>query len=42
MGRKSGLQTPPTIWEIIGGYADPIYASVFPILALNQRLQTSP
>ena len=29
-------------WEIIGGYADPIYASVFPILALNQRLQTSP
>ena len=29
-------------WEIIGGYADPIYASVFPILALNQRLQTNP
>ena len=29
-------------WEIIGGYADPIYASVFPILALNQRLQTTP
>ena len=29
-------------WEIIGGYADPIYASVFPILALNQRLQTFP
>ena len=27
-------------WEIIGGYADPIYASVFPILALNQLLQT--
>ncbi len=27
-------------WEIIGGYADPIYASVFPILALNQFLQT--
>ena len=27
-------------WEIIGGYADPIYASVFPILALNQRSQT--
>ncbi len=26
-------------WEIIGGYADPIYASVFPILALNQFLQ---
>ena len=29
-------------WEIIGGYADPIYASVFPILALNQFLQTVP
>ncbi len=28
-------------WEIIGGYADPIYASVFPILALNQRSQTT-
>ena len=28
-------------WEIIGGYADPIYASVFPILALNQFLQAS-
>ena len=27
-------------WEIIGGYADPIYASVFPVLALNQFLQT--
>ena len=27
-------------WEIIGGYADPIYASVFPLLALNQFLQT--
>ena len=27
-------------WEIIGGYADPIYASVFPILALNQFLRT--
>ena len=27
-------------WEIIGGYADPIYASVFPILALNQFLKT--
>ena len=27
-------------WEIIGGYADPVYASVFPILALNQFLQT--
>jgi len=23
-------------WEVIGGYGDPIYASVFPILALNQ------
>ena len=23
-------------WEIIGGYADPIYAAVFPLLALNQ------
>lgn len=29
-------------WEIIGGYADPIYASVFPILALNQQSQTTP
>ena len=29
-------------WEIIGGYADPIYASVFPILALNQHSQTTP
>ena len=28
-------------WEIIGGYADPIYAAVFPILALNQFAQTS-
>lgn len=28
-------------WEIIGGYADPIYACVFPILALNQLAQTS-
>ena len=28
-------------WEIIGGYADPIYASVFPILALNQRSQAT-
>ena len=28
-------------WEIIGGYADPINASVFPILALNQSLQTT-
>ena len=27
-------------WEIIGGYADPINASVFPILALNQFAQT--
>ena len=29
-------------WEIIGGYADPIYASVFPILALCQSSQTNP
>ena len=28
-------------WEIIGGYADPIYASVFPILALNQLSQSN-
>ena len=28
-------------WEIIGGYADPIYAAIFPILALNQRLRTA-
>ena len=26
-------------WEVIGGYADPIYASVFPLLALNQYLK---
>lgn len=26
-------------WEIIGGYSDPIYASVFPILALNQSIR---
>ncbi len=26
-------------WEIIGGYTDPIYASVFPLLALNQFLK---
>ena len=26
-------------WEIIGGYADPINASVFPLLALNQYTQ---
>ncbi len=26
-------------WEIIGGYADPIYAAVFPMLALNQYLK---
>lgn len=25
-------------WEVIGGYSDPIYASVFPILALNQYI----
>lgn len=29
-------------WEIIGSYADPIYASIFPILALNQLSQTTP
>ena len=29
-------------WEIIGGYADPIYATVFPILALNQFSQATP
>ena len=29
-------------WEIIGGYADPINASVFPIFALNKSLQTIP
>ena len=28
-------------WEIIGGYADPINASVFPILALCQASQTN-
>ncbi len=28
-------------WEIIGGYADPIYASVFPLRALNQYLKGS-
>ena len=28
-------------WEIIGGYADPIYASVFPLRALNQYLKRS-
>ena len=28
-------------WEVIGGYADPIYASVFPLRALNQYLQGS-
>ncbi len=26
-------------WEVIGGYSDPIYASVFPILALNQFIK---
>ena len=26
-------------WEIIGGYADPIYAAVFPLLAMNQYLK---
>ena len=30
-------------WEVIGGYIDPIYASVFPLLALNQaRYLTNP
>ena len=29
-------------WEIIGGYSDPIYASVFPILALNQYINNPP
>ncbi len=28
-------------WEIIGGYSDPIYASVFPILALNQYVNNT-
>ena len=28
-------------WEVIGGYSDPIYASVFPILALNQSVNTA-
>lgn len=28
-------------WEIIGGYADPIYAAVFPLLALNQYLKAA-
>ena len=28
-------------WEVIGGYSDPIYASVFPILALNQYLNNA-
>ncbi len=26
-------------WEIIGGYEDPIYSSVFPLLALNSYIQ---
>lgn len=26
-------------WEVIGGYSDPIYATVFPILALNQYVE---
>ena len=26
-------------WEVIGGYCDPIYASVFPLLALNQYIK---
>ena len=28
-------------WEIIGGYADPINASVFPLLALNQYMRVT-
>lgn len=28
-------------WEVIGGYSDPIYASVFPILALNQYINNA-
>ncbi|MCY4401741.1 MAG: hypothetical protein OXD54_04120 [Candidatus Poribacteria bacterium] len=28
-------------WEVIGGYTDPIYASVFPILALNQYIRNA-
>ncbi|MYF98657.1 hypothetical protein F4212_05915 [Candidatus Poribacteria bacterium] len=28
-------------WEVIGGYSDPIYASVFPILALNQSIRNT-
>ncbi len=28
-------------WEVIGGYSDPIYASVFPILALNQSINNA-
>ncbi len=28
-------------WEVIGGYSDPIYASVFPILALNQYIKNT-
>ena len=28
-------------WEVIGGYSDPIYASVFPILALNQYIKNA-
>ncbi len=29
-------------WEIIGGYEEPIYAAVFPVLALNQYVTTAP
>lgn len=29
-------------WEVIGGYSDPIYASVFPLLALNQYINNTP
>ena len=28
-------------WEVIGGYSDPIYASVFPILALHQYIRNA-
>jgi squalene cyclase len=28
-------------WEIIGGYVDPIYAQVFPLLALNQYMKAN-
>ena len=28
-------------WEVIGGYVDPIYASVFPLLALSRSLEAT-